>query len=187
MRDASPPTNILLYLLQKLKQSHAWTKLQSWERGQCSLCDYLEASSTNETGSFLRTLVAGSTSPVDIHEPFLFSRKVDTTEYLLPTFTATRGSKLSLHHGWSWSWAPAGRMKSAKFLSTYLTLLMQAVYSDGQWIREFQTVELPGSFGEQNIKSAAVQDAARSASSPAEMIDFGDHKFWATSAIYLVR
>ena len=185
----------------------SWKKeLADCKKGLCLACCCMQAELVNDMGAYLRNLnrkqLATSrqakvwTFPERFawQEIFTTPRDRNPRDFVLPNLYVSQGQKTGLEVERTWEICPhddsgANKRRPAgeKFLSTFVTASMQSAYPDGIWYREFTTVPLPDSFGEQNIKRGACQDAARAAANPQEIVDFGDHMKFRTDMIYLVR
>jgi hypothetical protein len=177
----------LQYLLAHLQALEAWgTDLDPCQRGTCTVCMYLWANLCNELGAFLRERKNPDAETWTIGQCLAYTRRSDNTNFLLPTFHVGAGLTPDLETEMNWNFEAKGRMTSVKFLSQFLTLSMQEVFPTRWWTREYGTIRLPKSFGKDNVKAGAIQDAARLANTPNEMINFGDHKGWNVHCTYVV-
>ena len=123
---------------------------------------------------------------MSLHSFFQTPRPWKPTDFLIPSFKVGQGVSPTLTALYSHTFDGVGTTRTgSKFLAQALTVSMQAAYPSGVWDREFGSMQLPGSFGQMNLKSAAVQDGARANISPRDLQHFADHRHFGTTLIYL--
>ncbi|KAL3911501.1 MAG: hypothetical protein SGPRY_008668 [Prymnesium sp.] len=199
--------SILQWMLLRQQSMVAYVEhLDPEEQGICVACSYMDTCFTNAVADYISTQ-ATNVKSLRLEIIFDTPPPQDSTGYFMPTFHTgagmcediefepiavltepNPGKKPSLDAEFKWSLTNhTWRMTATRFLSQFFTMAMHAAYPGGRWTSEYSVVPLPVSFGEQNIKSGAVQDAGRVASSPGQMIDFGDHQKWGTTCIYIAQ